>query len=132
MTKLKGCPFCGGKATVKDESDDRRFSPYTIECLKLTCPADFAWFKSPEEAIAAWNNRAVYLCNWLDQHHQDTIKAAVKAIENIGAHAVKIPHDQVTRLGECVHRRPIKDSCDWCTAYALSPHLKALKGLIDD
>lgn len=53
--KLKPCPFCGSEAGL------HKHERFGIECLE--CGAGFAAvFKSAEEAIVAWNTRAVKIC----------------------------------------------------------------------
>jgi|GEM_PF-6286432 hypothetical protein len=63
--ELKPCPFCGGAATIEEESDEdeiERFDipQYTIGCRTVLCPG----FNSPmfdkwdrSEAIERWNTR---------------------------------------------------------------------------
>lgn len=56
MTELLPCPFCGGKARVMLEEEDRPDDSFhNVYCT--TCGAQF-WVKSKTEAIAAWNRRA--------------------------------------------------------------------------
>lgn len=51
MKELKKCPFCGGEAEIVKESD----YAYFIKC-KRRCLMTYS-FKSPEQAIEAWNRR---------------------------------------------------------------------------
>lgn len=55
MIVLKPCPFCGGKARVMLEEEDRPDDCfYNIYCT--VCGAQI-WVKSKTKAIAAWNRR---------------------------------------------------------------------------
>lgn len=70
MEKLKPCPFCGGEATVADDSgrhgemfsvwhqcpnDGGRFNRYgSVDALII----DTGWYDTREQAIEAWNRRA--------------------------------------------------------------------------
>ena len=54
MTELKPCPFCGGKAEIKDGGDG---------CHKIECENDciagnnHLWRKNLDFLIEAWNTR---------------------------------------------------------------------------
>lgn len=52
--KLKPCPFCGGKASVKDYLKVK----YAVGCDTGGCLASLFPYDTIEEAIAAWNRRA--------------------------------------------------------------------------
>ena len=54
MTKLKPCPFCGGKAIKKNYSNDG-FVITFIFCSN--CPAQTRPYLSEETAIEEWNRR---------------------------------------------------------------------------
>jgi Lar family restriction alleviation protein len=56
MAELKPCPFCGGEAAVIDNG-----CFVDVSCKNFHCRgwADSLMFKSKEEAIEAWNRRAV-------------------------------------------------------------------------
>jgi hypothetical protein len=91
-------------------------------------------------AARAWNDRPI------SKHQQDIIKAAVKAIEDVeepdqypcptwrNIDYRKDDGDPVDRetYERCPHMIKDWDSCQWCIVDHLSPHLEALKGLIDD
>lgn len=65
MVELKPCPFCGHAGKL--DSDIRwpdgvnhGVDSYFVICPNYYCPiyrADNTWFKTPEEAIEAWNRR---------------------------------------------------------------------------
>ena len=60
MIKLKPCPFCGGKAKVEHDSDERS-TFFWATCNNRHClvhPYSEEVFNSAEEAIDAWNTRA--------------------------------------------------------------------------
>ena len=55
-TKLKPCPFCGGKAYIHDAiCDDGAYLFTFVQCH--TCKANIEGFSSKEKAIEAWNRR---------------------------------------------------------------------------
>lgn len=49
MDKLKKCPFCGGEAEFA--TSHKRW----VQCKE--CLAESVYCDTPEQAIAAWNNR---------------------------------------------------------------------------
>lgn len=55
--KLKSCPFCGGKAEVEYQ-DDERWNPvsYIGVCQKCGCRVE-RWSKDKEGAAKVWNER---------------------------------------------------------------------------
>jgi len=57
MTRLKPCPFCGGKATKVYFSDGRL---HEIICNNMDCnmQVETLYWSTESEAIAAWNHRA--------------------------------------------------------------------------
>ena len=68
--KLKPCPFCGGEAELVCTTDNHH-APY-VRCkygvyLKPKCTANmYPWrYKTAEEAIEAWNNRAEKTAKWV-------------------------------------------------------------------
>ena len=50
--KLRNCPFCGGEATLWNEYPAYR--PWHILC---GCGGRVGYFRTKEEAVAAWNRR---------------------------------------------------------------------------
>ena len=54
--KLKPCPFCGGKATQRDNS----LAGWMVFCDTAGCRVvtETAPFDTRDQAIEAWNNRA--------------------------------------------------------------------------
>jgi Lar family restriction alleviation protein len=55
---LLPCPFCGETAsTERNTVFGPTGAPWAIGCDVNGC-AEFAWFQSEAEAIAAWNRRA--------------------------------------------------------------------------
>lgn len=62
----KPCPFCGKEATLKSDSrwpldiNGKPHIRYKVVCMNRKClifKANNAYYRSPEEAIAAWNGR---------------------------------------------------------------------------
>lgn len=67
MDELKPCPFCGEMPLLK--SDNRyprlkyceRITAYEVVCQNIDCIiyyADNVYYRTPDEAIGAWNRRA--------------------------------------------------------------------------
>jgi Lar family restriction alleviation protein len=58
-TKLKPCPFCGGKAELKKRKfpDDTAFDGY-LYCVVCQCGYQVATRESEEYIIDYWNRRA--------------------------------------------------------------------------
>lgn len=52
---LKPCPFCGGPASVKQDSLFGFLKTYSVRCLR--CLARQRWQDSKEDAILVWNFR---------------------------------------------------------------------------
>jgi len=64
--KLLPCPFCGGEATIQQDTRYPRYGKkdtvkaYEPICINPSCliyKADSIYFLSEKEAITAWNNR---------------------------------------------------------------------------
>ena len=56
MDNLKPCPFCGGEAKIKFESEERHVYAYRyIVCNN--CFGNTGWKNTEKEAIDAWNKR---------------------------------------------------------------------------
>lgn len=55
MTKLKPCPFCGGKAKVHKLDEHS----HKVGCSNSKCQAERCqWYRNMYSAIRAWNRRA--------------------------------------------------------------------------
>ena len=56
-TELRPCPFCGGEAEIRGTDST------SIQCMNNQCiigdPAPFNDFTHRQDAIAAWNTRAI-------------------------------------------------------------------------
>lgn len=62
MRELKPCPFCGGRAVVRAFTISRSF----VVCCE-DCPIGFVLpYDSEEEAVEAWNTRAVEIVRCRD------------------------------------------------------------------
>lgn len=61
MTDLKPCPFCGGKAWmgVNTESTAREYFVGCLTCHIRLYKIGYKRFYTEDEALAAWNHRAV-------------------------------------------------------------------------
>lgn len=59
--ELKPCPFCGGKATLVQQTDTERPNVTWIECSKCACMTDDVLGEPKEKAtaiaIGLWNRR---------------------------------------------------------------------------
>lgn len=71
MEKPRHCPFCGNKAILVESNPDENKDGRTwwkIACngepsgLSLNCIGQFInlWHVTPEDAVTAWNKRAVF------------------------------------------------------------------------
>ena len=61
MAELKPCPFCGGRAELREVTlkfPDREW--YGVRCRNYNCTANFInlEYDLPTKAIEAWNRRA--------------------------------------------------------------------------
>lgn len=66
-SKIKSCPFCGGKAIVDSEpvplylcteqDPDGEYAPVAWWCVCEECGAESAYQKTELKAIEAWNRR---------------------------------------------------------------------------
>ena len=65
MEEIKSCPFCGSRAKLDSDmrwpdTAKRGIDAYFVYCTNYVCPiyhADNTWYKTPEQAIKAWNTR---------------------------------------------------------------------------
>ncbi|MDP4117694.1 MAG: Lar family restriction alleviation protein [Bacillota bacterium] len=55
MSELKACPFCGGKARIMLEEEDR-LDDFFHNVYCTNCGAT-VWAPSEKDAIAAWSRR---------------------------------------------------------------------------
>ena len=57
--RLLKCPFCGGEAWLREFTGLNKSINYYVECGYIECAVspETAIFETPEEAVAAWNNR---------------------------------------------------------------------------
>jgi Lar family restriction alleviation protein len=54
-SELKPCPFCGGEARMYTRNN--AFGG-TVGCVNIAkCGVRTLWMETPEQAIAAWNQR---------------------------------------------------------------------------
>ena len=60
MAELKPCPFCGGKAKLRETTYGDNIDAYVVYCTNRECEVwpstRYRRFRS--EAIEAWNRRA--------------------------------------------------------------------------
>lgn len=64
MSKLKPCPFCGGKAELTTDVTAERYSKPRAMIYCTNCKIETRWFDDKnrdgtfvEEAVNAWNKR---------------------------------------------------------------------------
>lgn len=77
----KPCPFCGGEAKVAKEgswTDQSLF--YSVFCT--CCRSQGYWFRTIEEAIAAWNQRAERTCHIVQHGHLFTLSDGTELYES--------------------------------------------------
>ena len=112
---LLPCPFCGGEAAAYVEHS--KFPPgyyYGVECDK--CDARTGEFDHKEEAIAAWNRRALPP----EMRAAGEMKRALAAIEaEIGPHGIKV--------GSIDRMRAALDQARAALALASSPGQQSTK-----
>jgi len=98
---LKPCPFCGGdKNTICKTDYDGRDS-YAVSCRYPECHGaiftlGYGYFPTKDEAIAAWNTRAVDPATI----REAALREAAEALSNLADHAVTglaYEHAQVCR-----------------------------------
>jgi hypothetical protein len=137
------CPFCRGGIEIRSLGTPWQstvvLDSFDIQCIEKDCGIRFTGTLPDGLGLTAWNRRAP------DQHQQNIIKAAVKAIEDIEEpdqypcptwRNIDYRKDDGDPVEEgtyerCPHMIKDWDSCQECIVDHLSPHLKALKGLID-
>jgi hypothetical protein len=125
MIKLDNCRWCGSDAKMETETSHLSKDPkpmYTVRCTSQYICSDLcyqctSWHRSEKLAARAWNDRPI------SKHQQDIIKAAMKAIE-------KACENNPLRVGDTWSQGWVYHLRE--TREYLSPHLEALKGLIDD
>ena len=61
MSDLLPCPFCGGEADVYKHNRPAFGASYHVECQEEACLCGTCHHESRDEAIAAWNTRAIDL-----------------------------------------------------------------------
>lgn len=55
MIDLKPCPFCGGKAEVRRDSEMEMY--YVVVCTNCPTNVGRMWFWKKQNAVNAWNRR---------------------------------------------------------------------------
>lgn len=53
--KLKPCPFCGNRETTIIQDYNKPVLQWEIQCVRCGCGVGY--YKTQEDAIAAWNRR---------------------------------------------------------------------------
>ena len=56
MAELKPCPFCGGEADIRLDSELQIY--FVIVCTKCPTNVGRMWYSKKKDAIEAWNRRA--------------------------------------------------------------------------
>ena len=100
MNRVKPCPFCGGEATIQQDTRYPRYGKkdtvkaYEPICINPDChiyKADRVYFLSESEAISAWNNRTSSKIDnnstLADMTRCSDCKNWDKSISFMGAHA---------------------------------------------
>ena len=112
MTELKPCPFCGGEAYIKEESDSFSFIQYVARCknclveVRVDTDMTKSFEYNRQKVIEKWNNRWMIPCeesetegNW----HTGTpteegwylIKYKDEETEEIKYHALHLNNEQI-------------------------------------
>lgn len=85
--ELKPCPFCGGEASVHQDNDYSTGKPvdrWWVQCTPCDMFPEAAWCKPIDEAIAAWNNRAVLAASQPARDEvadRDSLRKQIKALK---------------------------------------------------
>jgi hypothetical protein len=104
---LKPCPFCGFEAVVLQPSwgsDD-----HEAGCFNGECPVEpHAWAENKDEAIAAWNTRAV-----------DPAAIREAALREAAAVCIGVSNDVLTQVGR-EHAPFMKATAEDCSKTILA------------
>jgi Lar family restriction alleviation protein len=115
MTKpdLKPCPFCGGdKNTICKTDYDGRDS-YAVSCRYPECHGaiftlGYGCFATKDEAIAAWNTRAI-----------DPAVIRQAALREAAAVCIGVSNDILTQIGR-EHERWMRATAEDCSKMILA------------
>lgn len=71
--ELKPCPFCGGDKNTICKTDYDDWDAYAVSCRYPECHGaiftlGYGYFPTKDQAIAAWNTRAVEPNSWIAEH----------------------------------------------------------------
>lgn len=93
MTELLPCPFCGGDATIKQNSS----AVYFAQCLKCLSEQDSCTFlrgfiRTKEQAVTDWNTRAP------QQGDQQLVASAISLSNQIECSNFRNEYGHVMRL----------------------------------
>ena len=110
---IKRCPFCGGdKNTICKTDYDGRDS-YAVSCRYPECHGaiftlGYGYFPTVEQAIAAWNTRAV-----------DHAAIREAALREAAAICINVSNDVWTQMGR-EHERWMKATAEDCSKMILA------------
>jgi Lar family restriction alleviation protein len=59
-TELKPCPFCGGKAMIRETTYGNNYDAYFVWCCNKNCDIrpSTKYLRLRKDVIEAWNRRA--------------------------------------------------------------------------
>jgi hypothetical protein len=91
MTKpdMKPCPFCGGDKNTICKTDYEGRDSFAVSCRYPVCHGaifmlGYGYFPTADQAIAAWNTRAVDPA----AIREDALREAAAAVSKLADHAV--------------------------------------------
>lgn len=82
MEELKKCPFCGGEAIVRVNTE-MGGSQYQVFCTECPVTVGRYWYWNEEQAITAWNTRKPMerIVERLEEEYKNAIDARDDAAE---------------------------------------------------
>lgn len=112
---LKPCPFCGGeKHTIcRTDYDYDNKDAYAVSCRHHNCHGSiftlgYGYFATKDEAIAAWNTRAI-----------DPAAIREAALREAAAVCIGVSNDILTQIGR-EHERWMRATAEDCSKMILA------------
>ena len=115
--ELKPCPFCGGEAAT----NHCVFYDYDVGCFNGECPVEpRTWSENKDEAIAAWNTRAVDPATIREVSEADKIAIREAAIR------------EAVAVAEALAVKWWKEYKDRLSPHCADPHWQGMSDGADD